>query len=637
MPKTRWFSPKWLITVPMLVVLVLAVACGSDATPEPVIQEKVVTVEVVKEVQVTVEVPKEVVMEKVVTVEVIVEVPKEIVMEKVVTKEVIVEVPKEIIKEVQVTKEVIREVVKQVEVTPTPTALPAPISPPEIAVLSGAKAGGSFRFVWVFRPGHYDWLQATSIANLGSGSANYNGLIRRNYADGGRTFAPDLATSWRISPDGLSYTFFLRDGVKFHDGATLTSEDVVASWNRILDPPAGVVSLRKASFNQISGIEAIDANTVKFTLTEAAVATLDGIGMEWNRILQKKTLVENNFDLKQVESAPGTGPFLFKDHIFGEKWVHTKNPNYFRSGLPYVDEIVLLHAGGANRGPMVLADRADAGSSDPASLRLAQERGWNWEVYTTWLPWGLQFNVNRTPWNDVRVRKAVDLVLPRQVLQRSIQDASMTFLGRWIHPASAFSPSEEELFAMTPMKEDKGLAILEAKALMREAGYEDGFGDVDYKLRKISYFVTHGEIIQAQLKQHLKIDVKINPIENRLWLNDSILGDFDISHGAVNTTLNDPSDGFNNFYTCGGASNLARYCSRDFDSLVRKINTEFDPAKRKELVFQAFDILEADMPVAVFAYSGLIWIAQDYVKNMPTRVFVGPYAFNKWDNVWLDN
>lgn len=632
MAQTRWFSPKWLITVPMLVVLVLAVACGSDATPEPVIQEKVVTVEVVKEVQVTVEVPGEV-MEK--EVQVTVEVPIEVIIEVEVPGE-IVEVTKEVIKEVEVTKEVIKEVIKEVQVTPTPTALPAPIAPPDVAIIAGAKSGGSFRFVWVFRPGHYDWLQATSIANLGSSSANFNGLIRRNYADGGRTWAPDLATSWRIAGDGLSYTFFLRDGVEFSDGATMTSEDVIASWNRILDPPAGILSLRKAAFNAVTGIEALDAKTVRFNLEEPAVVTLDAIGMEWNRILQKKTLEDNNFDLKTVQDPPGTGPYVFDDHIFGEKWVHKKNPNYFRDGLPYLDEIVLLHAGGANRGPMVLADRADAGSSDPASLRIAQERGWNWEVYTTFLPWGLQFNVNRAPFNDVRVRKAIDLVLPRQVMQKSIQDASMTFLGRWIHPASAFSPSEEELFQMQPMKEDKTLAILQAKALMKEAGYEDGFSGVDYKVRRISYFVTHSEIVQAVLKRDLNIEVNLNNIENRLWLNDSILGDFDISHGAVNTTLNDPSDGLNNFYTCGGASNLARYCSKEFDSLLRKVDREFDPVKRKELVFQAYDILERDMPVAVFAYSGLIWIAQDYVKNMPNRVFVGPYDFNKWDNVWLD-
>ena len=632
MAQTRWFSPKWLITVPMLVVLVLAVACGSDATPEPVIQEKVVTVEVIKEVQVTVEVPGEITEKEV---QVTVEVPVEVIIEVEVPGE-IVEVTKEVIKEVEVTKEVIKEVIKEVQVTPTPTALPAPIAPPDVAIIAGAKSGGSFRFVWVFRPGHYDWLQATSIANLGSSSANFNGLIRRNYADGGRTWAPDLAISWRIAGDGLSYTFFLRDGVEFSDGATMTSEDVIASWNRILDPPAGILSLRKAAFNAVTGIEALDAKTVRFNLEEPAVVTLDAIGMEWNRILQKKTLEDNNFDLKTVQDPPGTGPYVFDDHIFGEKWVHKKNPNYFRDGLPYLDEIVLLHAGGANRGPMVLADRADAGSSDPASLRIAQERGWNWEVYTTFLPWGLQFNVNRAPFNDVRVRKAIDLVLPRQVMQKSIQDASMTFLGRWIHPASAFSPSEEELFQMQPMKEDKTLAILQAKALMKEAGYEDGFSGVDYKVRRISYFVTHSEIVQAVLKRDLNIEINLNNIENRLWLNDSILGDFDISHGAVNTTLNDPSDGLNNFYTCGGASNLAKYCSKEFDSLLRKVDREFDPVKRKELVFQAYDILERDMPVAVFAYSGLIWIAQDYVKNMPNRVFVGPYDFNKWDNVWLD-
>ena len=593
MEYARLISPRWLIIMPVLLVMVLAVACGTDATPTPVV------IEVIKEVQVT------------------------------------VEVPKEVIKEVEVTKEVIKEVIKEVEVTPTPTATPEPIVPPAVVAEAGAKSGGTFTYVWTAKPGQFDLQQSSTIANLGPQGPQFNGLIRPNPLDGARSIGPDLAHSWKISEDGTTYTFFLREGVKFHDGGDFTSEDAVATWSRILDPPAGILSVRKAFFNAVSGIEALDPLTVRFNLNFPAPVTLEGIAMEWNIILRKKTLEDNNFDLKTVQDPPGTGAFKFKSHTVAEKWVSEKFPDYWNEGLPYVDEFVMLHSSSTARAGIVLSGRADAGSSSPEGRDLAKERGFQWGEYAGMLPWVLIFNHTRSPWDNVNVRKAIDLVLPRQVMQESKSKRSRTFIGRWFPPVSVYAQPEEEILKILAMKEDKTEAILEAKKLLADAGYADGIKGV-LNVRDSNLFVTDAEIIQAQLLKHLNIDLKIEVI------NDAIMNEvirkrtFEIAQTAYQGATFDPSESLNSFYGCAGGQNYGHWCNREFDAIMSKVDREVDQATRIQLVHQAFDVLEREVPSSVFAYSGLIWIAWPHAKNMPDKSNAGPYALLRWDNVWID-
>ena len=92
----------------------------------------------------------------------------------------------------------------------------------------------------------------------------YDNLIRRNPVDGGQTIIPDLAHSWEIAPDGKTYTFFLRKGVKFHDGGDLTADDVKATYARIIWPPTGFSSPRTPLFSTVSAINVRDAHTLEF-------------------------------------------------------------------------------------------------------------------------------------------------------------------------------------------------------------------------------------------------------------------------------------------------------------------------------------------------------------------------------------
>src|SRR5213593_3321631 len=125
----------------------------------------------------------------------------------------------------------------------------------------------------------------------------------------------DVATEWKIAPDGLTYTFKLRQGIRFHDGSPLTAADVKASYDKIVFPPPGVRSIRKNAYAAVAGIEAPDASTVIFKLKFPSASLLDNLASPWNVIYPKKFLDKDpNYFLKNVM---GSGPFKFKAYTRG--------------------------------------------------------------------------------------------------------------------------------------------------------------------------------------------------------------------------------------------------------------------------------------------------------------------------------
>ena len=189
----------------------------------------------------------------------------------------------------------------------------------------------------------------------------YDTLLRRDPRDG-QTIIPDLAWKWEISPDGKKYTFHLRKGVKFHDGADFTAEDVKATFERIARPPKGVVIPRTPLFATVGEIVVVDPHKIEFRMTEARPQAfmLGAFASGWNIIVRKKTLEENQGNLRQVMNYPGTGPFRHVSRKDKEVWIQERNPNYWNKGLPYLDKLEIYHM------PPVLA-RSSARPSSRAS------------------------------------------------------------------------------------------------------------------------------------------------------------------------------------------------------------------------------------------------------------------------------
>ena len=198
-----------------------------------------------------------------------------------------------------------------------------------------AKPGGTLRFGILNAPAHFDVHQSGTIANLGPQAPMYDLLIRRDPRDG-NTIIPDLAYKWDVASDGKKYTFYLRKGVKFHDGAEMTAEDIKATFDRIVRPPKGVVIPRSSLFTAVGEIVILDPYRIEFRLTEPRPRAfmLGAFASGWNIVVRKKTLDDNQGNLRQVMNFPGTGPFRHVSRKDKEVWIQEKNPNYWNKGLP---------------------------------------------------------------------------------------------------------------------------------------------------------------------------------------------------------------------------------------------------------------------------------------------------------------
>ena len=196
------------------------------------------------------------------------------------------------------------------------------------------KRGGTLKFAISAETPHYDCHGSDTYATLHFSAPFYSTLLKFNldkYPD----VKGDLAESWTVAPDQMTYTFKLHSGVKFHDGTPLTSADVKATYDRLRNPPQGVVSTRQATFRDIGSIETPDPLTVVFKMKAVNASMLEHFACPWNCIYAAK-------DLTADPNAPktkinGTGPFTFVEHVKGSHVSGKQNPDYFKKGLPYLD------------------------------------------------------------------------------------------------------------------------------------------------------------------------------------------------------------------------------------------------------------------------------------------------------------
>ncbi len=196
--------------------------------------------------------------------------------------------------------------------------------------------GGELVFVVPSEPPSYDAHQEETFGVIHPMAPHYNTLLRVDPNDRtGTKPVGDIAESWTVSKDGLTYTFKIRRGVKFHDGSELTSKDVKASYDKILKPPAGVKSLRKEAYESIASVDAPDAGTFVVKLKYPEPSILLNLASPWNWIYKADLLAKDPHWYEK--NVMGTGPFTFVEHVKGSHWVGKKNPNYWDKGKPYLD------------------------------------------------------------------------------------------------------------------------------------------------------------------------------------------------------------------------------------------------------------------------------------------------------------
>jgi peptide/nickel transport system substrate-binding protein len=504
------------------------------------------------------------------------------------------------------------------------------------------KSGGVLRYGITMRPPHFDVHQSGTINNLASQGVMFDNLIRRDPRDSGKTIIPDLAHSWEIAQDGKTYTFLLRKGVEFHDGAELTADDVKATFDRIAKPPSGISIPRSVLFKTVSEINARDKYTVEFKLSEPRPVNfmMSAFASGWNVIVRKKTLEDNNYNLRKVEIYPGTGPFKSVRRVENEVWVMEKNKNYWNKGLPYLDGIEFYHAlpFSTELGSAILSGRVDyIRITDPVTARKAKETpGLKTIAFNQSVIQGTWVNSKRSPFDDPRMRRALHLAFDRPALIDVVKDVTPMRVGGFIYPISEFATPPEELAKRLGYQPDTGAALKEARTLMAAAGHADGLKGLDFLVRDVPSFKLWAQAIQAMLQEGLNVQCNLRTVVESVWFDDTANGHFDLAIGAIVSTLLDPSDYFNAWYRTGGPQNYGFWDNKEFNALVDQIDREVDPQKRLALVRQTEAIMEQDPPVLPVAWEKINDVWYDYVKGHNPYDYFGIYDVVREDTFWLD-
>jgi peptide/nickel transport system substrate-binding protein len=336
--------------------------------------------------------------------------------------------------------------------------------------------GGILEFAVLVEPGNYDCHGNISFAFLHPIAPHYSTLLKfdaPNYPQ----IVGDLAESWSVSPDRLTYTFKLRPNVLFHDGSKLTSADVKASYERIVHPPPGVVSSRKVDYAAIGSIETTDPRTVVFRLQWPEAAMLANFASPWNCIYSAAKLAEDpQFPKTHIL---GTGPFVFAEHAKGQFWRGVRWDKYFQPGKPYLDGYRAVFM----TGPSVMSGykaghiAAEFRGITPVQRdELLEALGDRIDISESpWLSTLLVvFNSKRAPFDDARVRRALSLAIDRWGAAAKLQNTTFfKYVGGIMRPGSSMATPEAELVTMPGFSRDIAASRDEAKRLLAEAGVHD--------------------------------------------------------------------------------------------------------------------------------------------------------------------
>ena len=411
-------------------------------------------------------------------------------------------------------------------------------------------------------------------------------------ADGNSKIVPSLAESWEISDDGLEYTFHLRQGVKFHNGNDFTAEDVAYTFHRMLTVEGGVNTefidqikgadeLLAGETDTLEGVEVVDDYTVKVTLKEPFAGFLASISSPGVSIYDSEATeaAGDQFGMDPAVTV-GTGPFEFASWSFNNQLVLTRNEDYWKgaSGLPGV--VIKIIPDTETQSMMFESGELDILDLDYAADSVDRFT----ETYPDQIVQGprvgivyFTMNFNKEPFQDVRVRKAVQMSIDRQAILDALYGGrGQVEQGIFPHGLIGFNPDQEEI------KYDPEAA----KALLAEAGYADGFDMEIAADSSASDTMTMAlEIVSDQLAE-VGIRAEIKNYDESTWLETRKSGELGSFMSTWSADYNDPD---NFIYTFFGNEEKTR---------IRSIN--YPDTEVMERVAKARTIVNEDERLAEY-------------------------------------
>jgi len=547
----------------------------------------------------------------------------------------------------------------------TPTATPQPAVAASVpGTGDDPKRGGIVNFQSFESPGsdtYYGGNNAdNTMAHIGG---IFNGIVEFDPdTSEGLDLRGGVAESWALSEDGLTYNFKLRDNMMFHDGTPVEMQDVLHTlttaftpddieFAEVRDEIAGrTFPDSEVAMMYLKDWEAVDANTLAINVKFQTSAFLVTFGVHRFPVISKDAVAEHGtFKVPNEGTMVGTGPYKFVEYDKDIVTVLERNDNYHLKGRPYLDG--LRHYAIFDTGTIIAAYKTEQVhlSSDyvsnlkiPDVLALQEEMGEDkMRVIFASAPvasLGVMMNTARAPFDDARVRKAVNLVLHRQPINMTIS-GGRNGVGTPVTCGFSWSFTCEEALQMPGVRELNGEKhpddIAEAQALALAAGAGPGT-KLEFSCRMVIEFCDVMQIVKPQLSQWLGWEFTTRSLESVAGYEMYRTGKYDIAIQAYSLPFPDP-DALAAFLRKGATNNVGRtsYYNEEAEPLWGQISTETDPAKRKALVRQVNEILMEDNSWAIAYHLTFGWPVNTKIKGFIDPVTRSQYLL--WDQIWLDN
>ena len=505
--------------------------------------------------------------------------------------------------------------------------------------------GGILNFVVAGEAPSYDAHRETTYAVIHPYAPFYSLLIRVNpdNPQSPTDFRCDLCkgrgNGAKISADKKTYTWKIREGVKFADGTPLTAHDIVATYKGIIFPPEGVPSARKAFYKMVESVSAPDDYTVVFKLKFPSGAFLPAIAAPYNWIYSKKDIDAHGYNWF-TDHINGSGPFIFVQHQPGAFVEGKKNPNYFHKGQPYLDGFkaiiakkmsVRIQAIRGNRAAIEFRGfppkaRDDLVAALDGKIKV-QESDWNCVLIAT--P-----NHQHKPFDDARVRRALTLGIDRwggsAYLSRI---AIVKTVGGVVFPGHPLAATKQELQQIAGYWPDLPKSRAEAKKLLAEAGASNL--TVDYNNRDVDqpYKIVSTWLIDQwrQIGVTTKQTVRPTP---QFYATLRKSHDYDVSIDFNCQSVVNPIADVSK-YLCSAGNNYAQCKDQKLEEMYNNMIRTPDE-KGQRAIMRQYETRALDDQAHEFIT--LWWYKinpyRSYVKGW--KIAPSHYLNQQLDNVWLD-
>jgi peptide/nickel transport system substrate-binding protein len=379
----------------------------------------------------------------------------------------------------------------------------------------------------------------------------------------------------------------MREGVVWHDGTSFSVDDVVFSLRRAIDLPPGIAPGRASAIARyVSDPEKIrsEGNTLVIQTDFASSSFLPNVASVYLSIYPRAaTEALNPPSMRAFETVIGTGPFEAGEVVRGSRYRLDRNENYFRPNLPYLDAVefhvmpqpaVRMAAIRSHQIDTIAiiteaeAQSLEADFADRVTVLRTPSAGGN----------TIQLNLRQAPFDDWRVRRAVNLAISRTDAELAFGGG---FVGGILPPGGKFGLSEENVLEL-PGYGDVDANRQESRRLLTDAGFPDGFSTTIHT-RANPFFQTLSEFISGQLA-NVGIEARVTPVESVAYQELITSGEFAMIGHSHSFALDDPDSVLPSHYSCGGAENFPGLCDAGLDALIAQQSAEPDENRRSELL-----------------------------------------------------